>query len=757
MPLRCTIHSSEVSISCARSSLLTTRSGTWNAVAMNSVRGIAVPCGRKVIGQDFAPGPPKQGSHGSRSHPRAIRRRAGRAPPPRCPQERADRCQTGRRRGRLRAAPHLRRGHGAERAVRLERPHRCERRREPRVARVRRPGEGYPHPSRLLDAQTHRRTGAQAHRHTNAVGATNEPDRWSLGIRGARLRGRARRSPKTRVQLRRLHRAEGRERSAALSRRPVGRLRRDRILPQGQSRDGPHLARGARDRTDARLWTGLLWRHWDDWRVGKRQHLFRVTLAGDAVKDITPFDHDVPTIATSGDGDVAVSPDGNEIAFAMHGDSTVADNTNVDIYLASPDGSGMHALTPSRGADNTPRYSPDGRWLGYLSMERPGFEADRVRLMLVGRKDGKTDGGNVVEATRGWALSVGSYTWCPDSKCVYAVVEERGRDNLYRIDVPSFRRSVVVGNSGLNTNPSLSPDGKTVVYLHQSNTQPAEVWVSERQLTHHTDSSLAALDLKPLEPYGFVGALGDSVFGWILKPPGFDPARRYPLVYLVHGGPQGAWDDNWHARWNYQMFAARGYVVAAVNFHGSTGYGQKFTDAISQHWGDYPFEDVMKGVDVIARLPYVDSTRMGAAGASYGGYMIYWIAGHTNRFKVLVSHDGVFNTASMAGSTEELWFTDWEFGGPVYKTRALYEKWSPLNHVSDWKTPLLVVHSQLDYRVDLSEGYQAFTAAKRMGLDAKFLYFPDEGHWVLRPRNRRIWWGTVLDWLEVHLNESPHP
>jgi len=251
-----------------------------------------------------------------------------------------------------------------------------------------------------------------------------------------------------------------------------------------------------------------------------------------------------------------------------------------------------------------------------------------------------------------------------------------------------------------------------------------------------------------------VGALGDSVFGWILKPPGFDPARRYPLVYLVHGGPQGAWDDNWHARWNYQMFAARGYVVAAVNFHGSTGYGQKFTDAISQHWGDYPFEDVMKGLDVVARLPYVDSTRMGAAGASYGGYMIYWIAGHTDRFKVLVDHDGVFDPASMAGTTEELWFVDWEFGGTPYVNRALYEKWSPLNFVQSWKTPMLIVHSQLDYRVDLSEGYQAFTALKVRGVPAKFLYFPDEGHWVLKPRNRRLWWSTVLDWLDQYLKPT---
>ena len=370
--------------------------------------------------------------------------------------------------------------------------------------------------------------------------------------------------------------------------------------------------------------------------------------------------------------------------------------------------------------------------------------------MLVARTGGRTEG-RTVEATAGWTLSVGSYSWCPDSKCIHAVVEERGRENIYRIDVPSFRRSVVVGSSGVNTNVSVASDGKTLVYLHQSATHPAELWVAGRPLSHHSDAAVAGLALSPLEEFGFRGALGDSVYGWLLKPPGFDPSKKYPLVYLLHGGPQTAWLDLWHARWNYQMFAARGYVVAAVNRHGSTGYGQKFTDAASQHWGDYPYEDLMKGLDVVARLPYVDSTRMGAAGASYGGYMVFWIAGHTNRFKTLVAHDGVFNPASMTGTTEELWFVDWEFGGPPYASRTLYEKWSPLTFARNWKTPILIVHSQLDYRVDLSEGYQAFTAAKVLGVPAKFLYFPDEGHWVLKPRNRRLWWGTVLDWLDQYL------
>ncbi|HEV8381910.1 MAG TPA: S9 family peptidase [Gemmatimonadales bacterium] len=513
--------------------------------------------------------------------------------------------------------------------------------------------------------------------------------------------------------------------------------------------------------TEARIWTGLMWRHWDDFRAGKRQHVFRVDVATGKATDLTPEDHDVPTIATGGDGDVAVSPDGQVVAVAMHGDSSVADNTDVNVYFIGPDGALLRPITNEPGADNTPRFSPDGSMLSWLAMERAGFEADRQRLMLLalpgrGGRRAANAAGQSGDATRGWDLSVGSYTWCPNSKCVYAVVEERGRDNIYRIDIPGYKRTRVI-TGGVNTGVQVGPDNKTLVYLHQTNAQPAEVWVSGKALTHHNDSALATLDLPPLEEFGFVGALGDSVFGWSQKPPGFDPTKKYPLIYLIHGGPQGAWTDSWGPRWNNQMFAARGFVVAEVNFHGSTGYGQKFTDAISQHWGDYPYEDVMKGLDVVARLPYVDSTRMGAAGASYGGYMVYWIAGHTNRFKVLVDHDGVFNTTSMAGSTEELWFTDWEFGGTPYANRALYEKWSPLNFVSNWKTPMLIVHSQLDYRVDLSEGYQAFTAAKRMGVDAKFLYFPDEGHWVLRPRNRRIWWGTVLDWLEVHLHESAHP
>ena len=260
--------------------------------------------------------------------------------------------------------------------------------------------------------------------------------------------------------------------------------------------------------------------------------------------------------------------------------------------------------------------------------------------------------------------------------------------------------------------------------------------------------------MTPAESFGFVGAQGDSVFGWLVKPPAFDPAKRYPLIYLVHGGPQSAWLDQWHSRWNFALYASRGYVVAAVNFHGSTGYGQAFTNSITRNWGSLPYDDLMKGLDVVGHLPFVDSTRMGAAGGSYGGYMIYWMAGHTNRFKALVAHDGIFNPLSMAGTTEEQWFPLWEFGGPPQQpaARALMEKWSPANYISNWATPMLVVHSQNDFRVDISEGMQAFTALKLRKLPGKFLYFPDEGHFVTGARNRRLWWGTVLDWMDTYLH-----
>ncbi len=506
--------------------------------------------------------------------------------------------------------------------------------------------------------------------------------------------------------------------------------------------------------TDARLWTGLFYRHWTEWRVGQRQHLFQVTLADGTLTDVTPFDRDVPTLALGGD-DVALSPLGTELAIVFNPDSVVATSTNNDIFLVGPDGSGLTAMTDNRGNDYNPTYSPNARWLAYLSMATPGFEADRAQIILYDRATGERR-----PLTPDWDVPVQSLLWTPDAQALIVEVEEHGAHDLYRVTVPDGRRTpLVVG--GVNTSAQISAAGDRLVFLRQTGTMPPELYALDldgtragiRQLTSVNAAALARLDLRPLEAFRYRGALGDTISGWLMKPPGFQPGRTYPAVYLIHGGPQGAWLDSWHQRWNYAMFAARGYVVAAVNFHGSTGYGQAFTNSISGHWGDIPSEDVIKGLDWLAAQPFVDSTRIGAAGASYGGYMIYWLAGHTDRFKTLVAHDGVFNTESMAGSTEELWFPIHEFGGPVTSPggRALLEQWSPARFTDRWKTPMLIVHSQLDYRVDVSEGYQAWTALKLRGLPGKFLSFPDEGHFVVKPRNRRLWWGVVLDWLDQYL------
>ncbi len=504
--------------------------------------------------------------------------------------------------------------------------------------------------------------------------------------------------------------------------------------------------------TNAKLWTGLLYRHWDQWRVGTRRHLFSVSVPDGMVTDLTPFDRDVPPLALGG-RDIAVSPLGTELAIVYNPDSSVATSTNNDIFLVGPDGAGLVPMTTSPGNDHSPLYSPNARWIAYLSMPTAGFEADRQEVVLYDRASGERR-----SLTGDWDVSAQSIEWFRDSRALVVEVEERGQHNLYRVPVPTGPRVRIAGG-GANTAPQLMPAGDGMVYLGQTATQPPELYLTRfdgkppTPLTQLNRQALANVDLRPLEPFSFIGAKGDSVHGWLMKPARFDSTAKYPVAYLIHGGPQGSWLDTWHLRWNYALFAARGYLVAAVNFHGSTGYGQAFTNSISTNWGSLPYEDLMKGVDQLATLPNVDPTRIGAAGASYGGYMIYWMAGHTDRFKTLIAHDGIYNTASMAGTTEELWFSNWEFGGGITspQARSLLEQWSPAASADLWKTPMLVVHGQQDFRVDVSEGFQAFTALQANKIASKFLYFPDEGHFVLKPRNRRLWWGVVLDWLDQYL------
>ncbi len=524
-------------------------------------------------------------------------------------------------------------------------------------------------------------------------------------------------------------------------------------LPWGDSTEAAR--RAAPWPTTATIVTDLFYRHWNEWRVGVRSHLFRSTLEG-AITDITPIDRDVPPLALGGT-DVAISPVGTEVAIVFNPDSALETSTNNDVFVMGPDGSARQPVTISRGNDHTPRYSPDGRTLGYLAMATPGFEADQQQLMLYERASGRR-----IAVTPRWDRSIADFRWLPDARGVLAVVEERGGHAIYRIEVPSGRATRLV-STGDNTALQLSADGGSMIFLRSSGRRPPEIWTAsadgsnQRAVTALNEERFRRFDIAPLERFGFVGARGDSVFGWIMKPPGYRPGARYPLIYLIHGGPQGAWLDQWHSRWNYAMFAARGYAIAAVNFHGSTGYGQDFTNSISRNWGGLPYEDLMKGLDVLAREPWVDSTRMAAAGASYGGYMVYWMAGQTRRFKALVAHDGIFNPLSMAGTTEELWFPHWEFGGPPSEpaARATIEKWSPANFAQKWATPMLIIHGQLDYRVDVSEGLQAFTALRLRSVPGKLLYFPDEDHFVTKPRNRRLWWGTVLDWMDQYLKPRP--
>ncbi len=509
----------------------------------------------------------------------------------------------------------------------------------------------------------------------------------------------------------------------------------------------------------ARLIEELFYVHWDSWRDERRGHLFLVDVDGATPRDLTPGPYEVPTIALGSAHDVAVSPEGTELCVTVNTDSNLAWSINNDLFLVPLDGSGWKRITTNPANDNHPVYSPDGRWIAYRAMSRPGFESDRYRVMLYDRRTGE-----IREAAAALAdefdRSPSEIVWSPDSKRLYATCADRGYRSIYSIDVRGGRVKQLTEQMYASS-LRVTPDGRRLVFLRQSATHPSEVWTCDRNgrraraVTHVNDARLAGIEMRPLESFTFAGAGGTPVHGWLLKPPGFDASRRYPLVFLVHGGPQGAWGDVFHWRWNYQMFAAPGYVVVAINPRGSTGYGQKFTDEISRDWGGKVYEDLMKGLDAVLRdHPYIDRDRIAAAGASYGGYMMAWFEGHTDRFRCIVDHDGVYNLESMYGATEELWFPEWEFGGPPWKNRTLYEKWSPHRFAANFRTPMLVIHGARDYRVPLTQAMELFTALQRQGVPSKFLYFPDEGHWVLKPANARVWWKTVLDFIGEYVGPT---
>ncbi|MFO7692663.1 MAG: S9 family peptidase [Vicinamibacterales bacterium] len=508
----------------------------------------------------------------------------------------------------------------------------------------------------------------------------------------------------------------------------------------------------ARDesKVKAHLADGLMYRHWTAWREGTFSHLFLVAADGSAApRDLTPGASDVPPFSLGGPEDYAFSPDSKEIAYAKKTDKVEATSTNSDIFTLDLTAASAQPkqVTTAPGADGGPQYSPDGKYLTWRSQARAGFEADRWTLNLLDRASGARR-----VLTADWDRAVDGWTFTPDSKAVYAGAEEDGQGRVYRIELAGGPPRLVL-RDGTNGDVQVTPDGKTIVFSRASLTAPAEIFRANADgsgvaaVTTINAGLLATFALKPAESVTFAGAGGTPVQAWVVKPNTFKDGVKYPLMYLVHGGPQGAWNDGWTYRWNAQVFASAGYVVFMPNPRGSTGFGQKFTDEISNDWGGKVFEDLMKGVDYAEKLPYVDASRKVAAGASYGGYMMNWFLGHTDRFKALVSHAGVFNLTSMYGVTEELWFPEWDLGGTPWTNPDGYAKWSPHTYAKNFKTPTLVTHGEIDYRVPVGEGLQLFTTLQRQGVPSRLLVFPDEGHWINKPQNAALWYRTFLEWM----------
>jgi dipeptidyl aminopeptidase/acylaminoacyl peptidase len=515
----------------------------------------------------------------------------------------------------------------------------------------------------------------------------------------------------------------------------------------------------AKSKVKAKIFTKLLYRHWASYTEFKRSHLFVVSAESDgtqpsSARDLTPGDHDVPPFNLGGQDLYAVSPDGQEVAYTSNVDEVEATSTNNEIFLVPITGGPPKKISTSPGNDNTPVYSLDGNHLAWRSMARAGFEADKESLIIYQRKAGQSR-----NATINFDRSVGSLAWTPDSKGIFFTAEEQGELPIWSLPLDAKQPKQVARLHADDL--AFSQDGNSLFFSNASIEAPNEIArldLTDKKgganrtpipVTRMNEALLAQLDMQPMESFTLQGAQNEGVQGFMVKPPGFDASKKYPLKFLIHGGPQGAWGNSWSYRWNPELFAANGYVVVMINFHGSTGYGQKFTDSISGDWGGKPYEDLMKGLDYVEKTyPFIDKDRMAALGASYGGYMANWILGHTDRFKCIVSHDGVFNTESAYGTTEELWFVEWEFKGPVWKNRELYRKFSPHLFAEKFKTPTLVVHGQLDFRLDVSEGFQLFTTLQRLKVPSKMLYFPDEGHWVLKPQNSQLWWKTVNDWVD---------
>jgi dipeptidyl aminopeptidase/acylaminoacyl peptidase len=546
----------------------------------------------------------------------------------------------------------------------------------------------------------------------------------------------------------------------------------------------------ADSKVKAQIWTHLMYRHWDHYTGDKRFHLFQVLVESGGMRDLNPGEtHDVPPeVPTEPLGcGCDISPDGKEIAFTEKLVDDDAISTNSDIFtldLTDPKAKPVKVST-SPGGDLNPAYSSDGKYLAWRSQARAGYEADKFRLVVYDRA-AKT----IKEMMPGFNQWVDEFTWDPRSFAIHVASSYQSETQLLTVDIPQGSYIAMGATEGEFSDLKLSADGLFLFATAMHVTAPSEVVIfdlrsvhlnsdpsrtlgslghainperhydsaivfNEYALTHLNDALLAQLDLPKMESFWFTAKDGTKLEGFIIRPPEFDAQKKYPVKFLIHGGPQGNWGDDWSYRWNAELFAANGYVVVMINMRGSTGYGQAIVDGVNGDWGGKPFTDLMEGLDYAEEhFPFIDKTRECALGASYGGYMANWVLGHTDRFKCIVSHDGMFNAESAFGSTEEDWFNIWEFKGHPWDyygrpdSENPYRKWSPMLYATHFKTPTLVVHGQLDYRLDVSEGLQLFDTLQMLGVPSKMLYFPNEGHWVLKPQDAQLWWKAVNDWVD---------
>lgn len=512
----------------------------------------------------------------------------------------------------------------------------------------------------------------------------------------------------------------------------------------------------AAEKAEYKVYTSLMMRHWDSWRTEKRSHLFLFDVEKKEYIDLTLHSNsDVPPLALGSANDFSFSPDGNEIAFTMNPDKENATSTNNDIFIINVKDIQQGKETPykkiseSVGNDNQPVYSPDGKYIAFTSMERAGLESDKQRLALYNRETGE-----LKYVSQNLDISFGGLSWSEDSKHIYYDAAFEIYNSIYKINVETGENNFVLKE---RVNQNVSVAGNKLYFRQQRSRLPYEIFsintdgTELKQLTFFNKNLLDEIEWYEIETFWAEGAEGAKVQSILVKPPFFDETKKYPFIYLIHGGPQGHWNDDFHYRWNLQMFAAKGYVVIAPNPRGSFGYGQKFTDEISQDWGGKVYVDIMNTLDyALQNYKFIDENNLFAAGASYGGYMMNWIQGHNTRFNALVSHDGTYDMRSMFGETEELWFPIWEMGGTPWENPEAYNKWSASSYVQNFKTPMLVIHGGKDYRVTEGQGFQLFTDLQMMKVPSKFLYFPNENHWILSPANSKVWWSNVFDWFEQY-------